>query len=438
MIRGYPMKTLWVWLAIGMSGVVGQQQAGVLLPAPEDLTPGSSLARNDPMRPSLRTESDRALELTEVATFALPHGLTVAGAALSPDGARAVVWGSRPRSFLYVERGVGGVRSVPREHLPPGEIAGVAFLDDATLGIIHAEGTVSTVEWGNWTHRTVPPRVIPVSGIRSAALGDDGWWLLVEVTSEDGALHFLPGDGVSSPRHVMPLAASPDQAFLSTAAADALVVFRDSPYPVWRIAVDGKIVAGMQPDRLPPSGAAERDPPPYWMSLSALSIVPGVIQVIADVTSDDRLLVTYDDHGDVLSSRVVQAPFGLVAVASRARVLAALRTFETSEIVLYSWRWRLRAPAGCRSLPERRISHAKSNEFPVPDPRSVVCSGDATGRGRWPEGLQSVRAPGSATGRRRGAAGGAELRATVGGQGSRGMQSRDRHAGQMHAEQSRR
>ena len=215
---------------------------------------------------------------------------------------------------------------------------------------------MSTAEWGSWTPRT--RRVVPVSGIRSAALGDDGWWLLAEGTGEGAVLHFLPADGSSSPIRVMPLAASPDRAFLSTAAADALVALRYTPYPVWRIAVDGEIVVGMQPDRLPPRGAAERDPPPYWMGLSALSVAPGVIQVIADVTSDDRLLVTYDDKGHVMSSRIVQAPFGLIAVASHAPVLAALRTFEASEIVLYSWRWRLRAAAGSGSLPERRISDA--------------------------------------------------------------------------------
>ena len=44
----------------------------------------------------------------------------------------------------------------------------------------------------------------------------------------------------------------------------------------------------------PPSETLLQD----WMALSALSVTPGVIQVIADVTSDDRLLVTYDDMGD--------------------------------------------------------------------------------------------------------------------------------------------
>ena len=347
-------RRLWIWLGIGMTGVTGHQQAGVLVPPPEDLTHGASLIPSDSVRPSLHTKPDSALELTETATYTLPPGMAVAGAALSPDGSRLVVWGSRPKSVLYFERGAGGVQSV--SPVPPGEIAGVAYLDDATLGIIHAGGMVSTVQWGNWKHWT--RRVIPVSGIRSAALGDDGWWLLAEGTGEDAALHFLPGDGVSSPVHVMALGDSPDRAFLSTAAADALIALRDPPYPVWRIGVDGRIVAGMQPDRFPPSTAVERDPPPRWMALSALSVAPGVIQVIADVTSDDRLLVTYDDRGAVASSRVVQAPIGLVAVASRAHVLAALRTFEASEIALYSWRWRLRAPAGVGSRPERRIPDA--------------------------------------------------------------------------------
>lgn len=226
MIGGALTRKLWVWLGIGMTGVAGHQQAGVLVPPPEDLTPGSSLAPSDLMRPSLRAESDSALELTEIATYMLPPGMAVAGAELSPGGARLVVWGSRPKSVLYFERGVAGVQLVSRESSPPGEIAGVAFLDDATLGIIHAGGRVSTAEWGNWTHHS--RRVIPVSGIRSAALGDDGWWLLAEGTGEDAALHFLPGDGVSNPVHVMALAASPDRVLLSTAASEALIALPGS------------------------------------------------------------------------------------------------------------------------------------------------------------------------------------------------------------------
>ncbi len=297
---------------------------------------------NDPIHPPFGTDSGRTLELTEVGAFTLPPAVDVAGAALSPDGTRAAVWLSTPNGVLYFERGVGLVQSAAGEQAPHGEVAGVAFLDDSTLGIIHSGGRVSTAEWGDWTHRD--SMVIPVPGIRSAVLGDDGWWLLTDGTGEGSALYFLPGHDASNPVPVMPVAASPDRASLSTAAADALLALRDPPYPVWRIGVDASIVAWMQPDRLPAS-APERDPRPYWMGLGALSVAPGVVHVVADLTSDDRLLVTYDEDGGVLSSRVVEAPFGLIATASRAQVLAALRVFSTSEIVMYSWRWRLRAPA---------------------------------------------------------------------------------------------
>ena len=193
------MTKSWVWLAIGMTALAGHQQADVPPPSREDLLP------------SLCAGSHSALELTEVATYTLPPGVAVAGATLSPDGARVVVWGSQPKSVLYFERGVEGVHSVSPESVPPGEIAGVAFLDDARLEIIHAEGRVSTAEWGHWKNRI--RGIIPVSGIRSAALGDDGWWLLAEGSDDDAALHFLPGEGGSTPRHIMPLAASPDRAF---------------------------------------------------------------------------------------------------------------------------------------------------------------------------------------------------------------------------------
>ena len=81
------------------------------------------------------------------------------------------------------------------------------------------------------------------------------------------------------------------------------------------------------------------------MGLRALFVAPGVIHVVADVTSDARLLVTYNDGGELESSRIVQAPFGLVAAASSAPVLAVLRTFEASELVFYDWRWRIRVAA---------------------------------------------------------------------------------------------
>ncbi len=110
--------------------------------------------------------------------------------------------------------------------------------------------------------------------------------------------------------------------------------------------MNGEVVASMQPDP-PPTGEGEGELPPNWLALSALHLDPGFLQVIADVTSDGRLLVTYDAGGGVLSQRLVAAPFGFVGTASQAPIMVALRTFEESELVVYSWRWRIPVTSGC-------------------------------------------------------------------------------------------
>ena len=171
--------------------------------------------------------------------------------------------------------------------------------------------------------------------------------MLADAPDAGSALHFVPDHGTPGSTRVMRLAAPPSQIFLSTAAADALVAERDAPHPVWRIAAGGEVVVGMQPDRFAREGRIAHEVPPNWMGLSALHIDPGVLHVVADVTSDARRLVTYDGDGEQLSSRVVHAPFGFVAAAWDVPVLAALRTFEESELALYTWRWRDAAGSYC-------------------------------------------------------------------------------------------
>ena len=175
---------------------------------------------------------------------------------------------------------------------------------------------------------------------RSAARGRDGWWLLLGLSSTDGAeLHFVPDGGMSDSTFVASLWPPADRIFLATANADALVAFRDPPHTVWRITTNGDMVTSMQPGQ-PPVGHGDGEPLPNWLALSAFHLAPGVLQVVADVTTDRRLLVTYDAGGGMLSQRMVAAPFGFVATASKAPLVLALRTFEDSELVVYSWRWR--------------------------------------------------------------------------------------------------
>ncbi|MYC87716.1 MAG: hypothetical protein F4X22_05690 [Gemmatimonadales bacterium] len=184
------------------------------------------------------------------------------------------------------------------------------------------------------THR-IPPGVT----VGGATLSEDGDRLLAWAADAPTVLLY-DGSG-SEPRTLTTSSRVVGGRFLFLAAADAdaLVQFRDPPHTIWRIAVNGEVVASMQPDHQP-TGGEGHEPPPNWLALSAPYPGSGVIQVIADVTTDRRLLVIYDAGGDVLSHRLVSAPFGFVATASQASMIVALRTFEDSELSVYSWRWR--------------------------------------------------------------------------------------------------
>ncbi|WP_420441652.1 hypothetical protein [Candidatus Palauibacter sp.] len=285
---------------------------------------------------SLPLPQEPVLELEEVRTHPVPPGVIVAGAALSEDGDRLLAWSVDVPSVLLYD----GSGAEPRTLPAPGPVVGGRFLSRNTAEMVHSDGTMSHVAWD--APPTLPEGAPALAEARSAVRGWGGWWLLVRSSSADGTeLHFVPDGGMSDSTFVAPLWPSTDRIFLAIAGVDALVSFRDPPHTVWRIAMNGDVVASMQLDQQS-TGGEDSVLSPNWLGLSALYLDPGVIQVIADVTTDRRLLVTYDTGGGVLSHRLVAAPFGFVATASQAPVMVALRTFEDSELVVYSWRWRVR------------------------------------------------------------------------------------------------
>ena len=283
---------------------------------------------------SLPLPQEPVLELQEMGTHPVPPGVTVAGSALSEDGQRLLAWsGDVPSVLLY-----DGSSVDPRRLSAYGPVVGGRFLSRDTAELVHSDGTRSHLAWD--APSTLRVEYPALAEAHAAVRGRGGWWLLVPSASGDEAeLHFMPDRAISDSTLVATLWPSTNRIFLATAEADALVAFRHPPHTVWRIAMDGEVVASMQPDPHP-TAFQQGDLPPNWLTLSALYLDPGVIQVIADVTSDRRLLVTYDAGGDMRSQRLIAAPFGFVATASQVPIMVALRTFENSELVVYSWHWR--------------------------------------------------------------------------------------------------
>lgn len=299
-----------------------------------------------PLRGEIPVNQPPALQLDEVLSHHLPPGAEVGGASLSADGERLVAWQPGSHDLLLFGRGFTAVRKVASPEASGSPVVGAAFLDHEVIRVVHRNGSLSCLSWRESAGHACG--VLPVSGIRSVATGAGGWWLVADTETNEGlALYRMSNGPASDPTPIMPLAATTERIFLSAFGSDALVAFRDPPHTVWRIGADGRIVASMQPVGQATDVAADSHPPPNWMGLNAFGLGPGILHVVADVTSDVRLLIVYDCGGQPMSNRIIHAPFGFIAVASDAPVIAALRTLQETELVLYSWRWRIPVTSGC-------------------------------------------------------------------------------------------
>jgi len=82
----------------------------------------------------------------------------------------------------------------------------------------------------------------------------------------------------------------------------------------------------------------ERDTRAHWGAMPLLWAGNGFVQVFTDVTSENRLFVTYAADGHVLRKTLLQAPLALVA-EREPRYLLGIRRAGGTEIVGYQWRW---------------------------------------------------------------------------------------------------
>lgn len=72
----------------------------------------------------------------------------------------------------------------------------------------------------------------------------------------------------------------------------------------------------------------------------------GFLQVVADVTTDERILLYLDRNGRALRSTVLNVPFGVIATASNHQLSLGVRRLDALEVVLYQLR--LEEPARAR------------------------------------------------------------------------------------------
>jgi len=76
-----------------------------------------------------------------------------------------------------------------------------------------------------------------------------------------------------------------------------------------------------------------------WVGTGVFALDAGFVQVLADLESDRRHLITYDSVGAFRRRTVLDVPFGILHTLPDRRELLALRRTDRLEILTYRWSW---------------------------------------------------------------------------------------------------
>lgn len=84
-----------------------------------------------------------------------------------------------------------------------------------------------------------------------------------------------------------------------------------------------------------------------WISLAFVRLDMGFLMQLADPTSDERALLLIGEDWELIRTRTVTAPFGILGAEPEGRMLFAMRDMNPKEVVAYRWHWS-RVPEGSR------------------------------------------------------------------------------------------
>lgn len=324
-MRGAGVQNLFMWsvLTCALAPGCGGVQEGVPDDRPIDAASVVPAGR----------ETAPGIEFTERAAIALPGDRLLSGAALSPSGDLVVAWFA----------GTPGVRvyrgSASRDILTTeiGHVIGVQFLNERDLEIVDAaSGDVVTADTTGVAHSR---HSLPGSRQAAAAARTPTGWIVAISGADSMPSHLQLPDGSGT--------WTPDSAYartlgLAAGEGEALVWQSFSPFRVWRIPADRDWVP-LEFERVSADwfggniADALRGSPATWSVTSVVAVGSGYVGTLANRSTDDRLLLWFDEHGRFVRYVTVEAPFGFVTAAAETPVILAMRTLNESELVKYSW-----------------------------------------------------------------------------------------------------
>ena len=290
------------------------------------------------------------LRLVQRATWQLPPQFMLAGVVLGIRGS-ILAW-SRDGALVHLgaDRSVGLI-NLPSDLVPAG--VGLAA-DDSQIELIDANPTgpaLVRIAFDGASLSRTPLQLASSETILTSAYSAEAWLIGTQDSqSRRFRLWTFTRDGRGRLLYQTAAADSVGGIPRYEATVDRtswLLAASQTPFTVIR----GPLVQGTAEavDSLPfsagPTGAS-------WRGLVVVPLDCGSLQTLADLASDQRLLVRYGPTGRVARVSPLEAPFGVAASQTDQRLLAGVRRTGGQEVVLYEWRWLQPADAS----PEQGVS----------------------------------------------------------------------------------
>jgi len=275
------------------------------------------------------------LSLEEVEAITISSSLALVQGVLGPSG-EALVW---ENSRLWGLERDSLVELCPNKFQ---RILSVSFLDSGRAEIVGGGAQTHLVRLAGHECEDVP---LPsgLSHVVGGALVAGRWRLLsigpLGVALWEGTPNAWTSSSLDAPEVLvdMLLLAQSDTLPVWVAASEEgfLVNVRSNPFTWAQITAGVRTQLKANPLILAPQSAIGHN----WVSTGVVDLSQGFLQVIADLSSDRRLLLLFSSEQEPIRSREIRLPFGLLAARPADSTILALRRTDRLELVRYRYSW---------------------------------------------------------------------------------------------------
>ena len=280
------------------------------------------------------------LHLNTVGSWTLPDSFDLGGASSSRTGT-AVLWAVNQPYLIVHHR--GRHRLVQSDSLV--HPVSAALVQHDTLLEVVDSGRRSILRLALTGNFLAEQTLDLPWQVDSAIRADSGWILAGRDVAGNGRIVALNPLGATIPLFTLPAKRYKGTTLRMQLSRAGEMVFAALAAPPYLVVQISDLAPGssriLGPDKFTPPALpmASTDAPPLWVSLAIHSLDKGFIRVFSDLRSDQRVLTTYDEEGNLLRQTVISAPLGIIGVDPIQRVLLAARRTDRLELVHYRWRW---------------------------------------------------------------------------------------------------